>query len=142
MRVFFAGLKQLADILGDLNARLIDADSGAVVHQQRIGLHDAVNGGFHGILLGWGLAWDQMNSVANRRSFDPMASASRMPLASPTTSTFVTFKPRSTSMNPRSPMRTDKAHAGNKFHRGKFIFLQCQKTTRTGPENRTDALGK
>src|ERR1700722_17162286 len=64
-----------------------------------------------------------------------------MAQASPTTSTFVSFKPRSTSMNPRSPMRTDKAHAGNKFHRGKFIFCSAKKQRAPARKNRTDAPG-
>src|ERR1039458_7428653 len=62
MRVFFTGLEQLAYILGHLGARLFDPDSGTAVHQQRISLHDAVDGGFHGILL----VSVQANSVSKR----------------------------------------------------------------------------
>jgi hypothetical protein len=51
MGILLAGLGQFGDVVRHLGARLF-AGGGAAVHQQRLGLHDAVDGGFHGILTG------------------------------------------------------------------------------------------
>src|SRR5260370_12022439 len=50
MRVLLAGLEQCGDVLGHLGARL-RAGGGAAVLQEIIGLHDAVDTGFHGFLV-------------------------------------------------------------------------------------------
>src|ERR1700704_3607866 len=58
VHVLFAGLKQRIQIVRDLGARL-GAGRGGTVHQEVIGLHDAIDGGLHGVL------WFQVRQVGS-----------------------------------------------------------------------------
>src|ERR1700716_3905429 len=50
MRILLAGLEQHGDVVRHLGARLC-AGGGGAVHQEIVGVHDAVDRGFHGILV-------------------------------------------------------------------------------------------
>src|SRR6267378_5044698 len=49
VRILFAGFDQLGEVVRHLGARLV-AGGRAAIHQQIVGLHDAINRGLHGWL--------------------------------------------------------------------------------------------